>query len=237
VTIEGKLRCVFISWPEVYAGYARPRARDNAWHGSLLQDKSDASGLSYRRNRYYDPAAGRFTREDPTGLAGGLNVYGFANGDPVSYSDPYGLSAQSDTIKASSNTDPVERHGRCEVAGILSNYTSALRTNPVAFAPGRGRGFPSQFDFKFGPTGNDLYQVGERWIRADEFGNFAAGYAAQHALREPGWLAMLAGGVYFAWDRSSGEHWSDRESRPMINAGAGRSPGGSPARRDDPPLR
>jgi hypothetical protein len=31
---------------------------------------------------------------DPIGLAGGLNVYGFAAGDPVSYSDPYGLCAK-----------------------------------------------------------------------------------------------------------------------------------------------
>jgi hypothetical protein len=28
---------------------------------------------------------------DPIGIAGGLNVYGFANGDPITYSDPFGL--------------------------------------------------------------------------------------------------------------------------------------------------
>lgn len=28
---------------------------------------------------------------DPIGLAGGLNLYGFAGGDPVNYSDPFGL--------------------------------------------------------------------------------------------------------------------------------------------------
>jgi uncharacterized protein RhaS with RHS repeats len=47
----------------------------------------------YMRNRYYDPATGQFTQTDPIGIAGGLNTYGFAAGDPVSYSDPYGLSA------------------------------------------------------------------------------------------------------------------------------------------------
>ncbi len=31
--------------------------------------------------------------EDPIGLAGGLNLYGFANGDPVNFSDPFGLKA------------------------------------------------------------------------------------------------------------------------------------------------
>jgi uncharacterized protein RhaS with RHS repeats len=45
----------------------------------------------YRRNRYYDPATGRFTQEDPVGLAGGMNLYGFASGDPVNFSDPFGL--------------------------------------------------------------------------------------------------------------------------------------------------
>jgi RHS repeat-associated protein len=59
--------------------------------GSLVQSSEDASGLMYRRNRYYDPKTGRFTQEDPIGLAGGLNTYGFADGDPVSYTDPYGL--------------------------------------------------------------------------------------------------------------------------------------------------
>jgi len=45
------------------------------------------------RNRYYDPKTGRFTQEDPIGLAGGLNLYGFAAGDPVNFSDPFGLSS------------------------------------------------------------------------------------------------------------------------------------------------
>ena len=59
--------------------------------GSLIRDQQDASGLLYRRNRYYDPGTGRFTQEDPIGLAGGLNLYGYAAGDPINYSDPFGL--------------------------------------------------------------------------------------------------------------------------------------------------
>jgi hypothetical protein len=31
------------------------------------------------------------TQEDPIGLASGLNLYGFASGDPVTFSDPFGL--------------------------------------------------------------------------------------------------------------------------------------------------
>jgi hypothetical protein len=31
------------------------------------------------------------TQEDPIGLAGGLNLYGYANADPINQSDPFGL--------------------------------------------------------------------------------------------------------------------------------------------------
>jgi RHS repeat-associated protein len=65
-----------------------------SWVGSLLIGQRDASGLQYRRNRYYDPQSGRFTQEDPIGLAGGMNLYGFAGGDPVNFSDPFGLCPQ-----------------------------------------------------------------------------------------------------------------------------------------------
>jgi hypothetical protein len=45
---------------------------------------------------HLDPrTSGRFTQEDPIGIAGGLNLYGFGGGDPVTYSDPYGLKADS----------------------------------------------------------------------------------------------------------------------------------------------
>jgi len=61
------------------------------WLGSLLYNKADGSGLLYMRNRYYDPQTGQFTQQDPIGIADGLNLYGFANGDPVNFSDPFGL--------------------------------------------------------------------------------------------------------------------------------------------------
>jgi hypothetical protein len=55
----------------------------------------------YMRNRYYDPKTGQFTQPDPIGLAGGLNAFGFANGDPVSFSDPYGLRVDSIHVRGS----------------------------------------------------------------------------------------------------------------------------------------
>ncbi len=85
------------NWPGQQAGlYLAPDARiatinANRWIGSLVEGKMDASGLVYDRNRYYDPSAGRFTQQDPAGLAGGVNLYGYAGGDPANSSDPFGL--------------------------------------------------------------------------------------------------------------------------------------------------
>jgi RHS repeat-associated protein len=59
--------------------------------GGLVDGTRDPPGQIYMRNRYYNPQTGQFTQMDPIGIAGGLNAYGFAAGDPVSYSDPYGL--------------------------------------------------------------------------------------------------------------------------------------------------
>jgi RHS repeat-associated protein len=92
-TRNGHLRCIFVTWPNSWFVLTRPNVRRSVWHGTLIEDKADAAGTIYRRNRYYDPATGRFTQEDPIGLRGGLNLYGYANGDPVNFHDPFGLSA------------------------------------------------------------------------------------------------------------------------------------------------
>ncbi len=87
--------CTAIDWPGYRTTVWHQRSGDGpdirTWFGGLVDDMRDASGQMYRRNRYYDPQTGQFTQADPIGIAGGLNAYGFADGDPVTYSDPYGL--------------------------------------------------------------------------------------------------------------------------------------------------
>jgi len=55
--------------------------------------QTDPNGLLYMRARYYSPYICRFLNPDPSGFAGGLNLYAFANGNPASLIDPFGLGA------------------------------------------------------------------------------------------------------------------------------------------------
>jgi uncharacterized protein RhaS with RHS repeats len=38
----------------------------------------------------------QFTQSDPIGIGGGLNLYGYAGGDPINLSDPFGLCPPAD---------------------------------------------------------------------------------------------------------------------------------------------
>jgi RHS repeat-associated protein len=58
------------------------------WKGMVYE--GDSTRLYYARARWYDPQQGRFMSEDPLGVAGGLNQYAFAGGDPINGSDPSG---------------------------------------------------------------------------------------------------------------------------------------------------
>jgi RHS repeat-associated protein len=49
------------------------------------------TGLSYNHFRSYKPEDGRYRESDPTGLAGGLNTYEYALGNPLGLIDPQGL--------------------------------------------------------------------------------------------------------------------------------------------------
>ena len=49
------------------------------------------NGLYYNFHRYYDPALGRYTRTDPSGLNAGLNLYAYVDENPINWMDSNGL--------------------------------------------------------------------------------------------------------------------------------------------------
>lgn len=123
-------------------------ADHQAWFGSLTTGKTDGSGFMYMRNRYYNPQTGTFTQPDPIGLAGGLNVYGFAAGDPISYADPYGLSGctvwtpwecKFGSVFGGISTPGLHFKGRAGPVHLGVGVVAAARTTYTATGSGTSR--------------------------------------------------------------------------------------------------
>jgi RHS repeat-associated protein len=58
--------------------------------GFTARELDSETGLMYFRDRYYDPAVGRFLNEDPSGFGGGKNFYAALNNKPTGMTDPFG---------------------------------------------------------------------------------------------------------------------------------------------------
>ena len=98
------------------------------------------TGLILCGHRYYDPAAGRWLTRDPIGIAGGLNVYGYCGGDPVSFTDPWGLCwDRNRPYDAYKDTGPGLLN-RDTLGNLADEY--AARMAQVPGGPGRDPSLP-----------------------------------------------------------------------------------------------
>ena len=76
--------------PEISSATAPVNNSETGFAGASTPS-AGAGGLTYMRNRWYDPQTGRFLTQDPIGLAGGVNLYAYAGNNPIAYTDPFGL--------------------------------------------------------------------------------------------------------------------------------------------------
>ena len=72
----------------------RVALRRDLSQGRSRSSRPPLSPLYLTRHRLYSATLNRFLSADPLGPAGGLNLYAYANGDPLSYIDPLGLCAE-----------------------------------------------------------------------------------------------------------------------------------------------
>ncbi len=78
-----------------YDAYGREGAAAHLGRfGYTGQAALPTAGLVYMKARVYDPQTGRFVQPDPIGTEGGINLYGYTNGDPVNNVDPSGLDGE-----------------------------------------------------------------------------------------------------------------------------------------------
>ena len=98
----------------------------NGKHGVV----TDANGLLYMRARYYSPAMRRFVNADviPGNISKAvtLNRYAFANGNPVLFIDPLGLSAEGYT------KEDVQQDLNLVYSGLMSDQEF---TDKYGFSP------------------------------------------------------------------------------------------------------
>jgi RHS repeat-associated protein len=93
---------------------------------------SDPNGLLYMLNRYYNPFICRFISSDPSGFAGGLNFYAYANLNPVSYLDPFGLGALGELVDTSWLTSSSVN----SAPNVAINVNANANLGPFISAPG-----------------------------------------------------------------------------------------------------
>jgi len=80
------------------------------------RQRHDRTGLYYYRNRFYYPQLGRFMTQDPIGIAGGINLYGYVGSTPTGYTDPLGLWMENIF------DDPVERADHSDEAVTMDEF-------------------------------------------------------------------------------------------------------------------
>lgn len=108
------------------------------------------TGLHYNYFRYYEPETGRYISPDPIGLAGGVNVYGYANNNSMTFVDPTGENPLVKNIinkaleKSHIKVDgpsPGLVHGNGRIFGIRLKNNNIFRLDyqPIPSSAGESR--------------------------------------------------------------------------------------------------
>ena len=86
-TLLEKIELLPLDGPRAWLAQAVDSPEENAcFYGAFVSGPTH-----YNYFRSYQAGQGRYTQGDPIGLAGGLNRFGYANSNPMKYSDPTGL--------------------------------------------------------------------------------------------------------------------------------------------------
>ena len=121
-----------------------------------------ASGLDFALFRAYDPAHARWVNRDPIGEAGGINLYAYVGGNPMSHTDSRGTGGPAAEMHGSENHEKLNDAGDsiCDywIAFCIKKTIVCLRASCTYTSPASasGGGCPSSTwvddDVTFAPT-------------------------------------------------------------------------------------
>ena len=105
------------------------------WGGSLGVYR-EVDQLYLMGARYYDARLKRFLSKDPVGFGGGLNLYAYAAGNPVFFTDPLGLCAEQSSGRGffGAATDAIKNWWVNDVPADWSGWGKELNRGLEAFA-------------------------------------------------------------------------------------------------------
>jgi RHS repeat-associated protein len=138
-----------------------------------------ATGLVRFGARDYEPGVARWTSKDPIRFDGGANVFAYVTNTPLDFIDPSGLLAYNCT----QTQEFIQWAG--EDARGLHGLLAALQNHHN----------PGYLDFETHETGSTFVLENGRVMRADEFGNFLAGYAGYRFIGDFGYALVRVAGV------------------------------------------
>ncbi len=118
--------------------------------------ENDRTGLYYYRARYYDPVLKRFISEDPIGLNGGINLYSYVDGDPITNVDPSGEKAEPGDSRVYPPTMNCPAYNACmkTYAGRVCRYIIKM---------GRGSNLTQWFAYYACVQAKSIYCTQKTW--------------------------------------------------------------------------
>ncbi|MBY5943518.1 RHS domain-containing protein [Halomonas sp. DP5N14-9] len=173
---DGKLAWVghYRAWGKLTKasdGRGNPSTTDNPlrFQGQYLDEET---GLHYNRHRYYDPETGRFTTQDPIGLAGGENLYMYAP-NPTGWVDPLGLASGRSGKQARLRAIGLDQKQPSHIRGWIQQEQNAIENgarrnirNPPGYQLAHRRGYESHkgFGYEYAePQHTDLHKLQHRY--------------------------------------------------------------------------
>jgi RHS repeat-associated protein len=103
-----------------FGGFAHKRYRFTG------KERDEESGLAYHGARYYAPWLARWVNCDPAGTVDGLNLYAYAQGNPLRYADPSGLQTYDEISNRITAWIPLATEAAENYRGAATALKSAL---------------------------------------------------------------------------------------------------------------